>query len=100
MNQPFKIKFDFPVASSNLTVSLKATVELHHSDPYYVVKDFYFDETAPGKEYPSVLPEQEIKSIRKGRKKTWVHRDSERESLLSVKIGEAIDHAIKNLKGN
>ena len=93
MDQPFKIKFDFPVANSSLTVSLKATAQLHHSDPYYVVEDFYFDEHIPGQSYPSVLPPQEVKLVWKGKKKVWVHRDSERESLLSEKIGEAIDQA-------
>lgn len=93
MDQPFKIKFDFPVANSSLTVSLKATAQLHHSDPYYVVEDFYFDQPIPGKSYPSVLPPQELKIMWKDKKKIWVHRDSERESLLSEKIGEAIDLA-------
>ncbi len=93
MDQPFKIKFDFPVANSSLTISLKATARLHHSDPYYVVEDFSFDEHVPGKSYPSVLPPQELKVTGKGKTKKWVHRDSERESLLSEKIGEAIDMA-------
>ena len=95
MDKPFKIKFDFPVANSDLTISLEATVQLHHSDPYYMVQDFYFDQPLPGKAYPSVLPPQELKIIWRGQSKVWVHRDSERESLLSEKIGAAIERSLE-----
>lgn len=97
MNQPFKIKFDFPVAHSELTVSLEATAELHHSDPYYRVQDFCFHDPDPGNHYPSVLPPQEIKRIQRGPVKVWVHRDSERESLLSTTIGAAIEATIEDI---
>jgi hypothetical protein len=39
--RPFEIEFDFPVASSDLKISLNATAELHHSEPYYLVHNFY-----------------------------------------------------------
>jgi hypothetical protein len=96
MEQPFKIRFDFLVANSNIKVSLSATAELHHSDPYYVVQDFYFEESGDGIDYPSVLPPQEIKMIKRGSRRIWVHRDSEQESLLSTKIGEAIEAMTKS----
>jgi len=91
MDQPFKIRFDFPVANSGITIYLNATAQLHHSDPYYVVQDFYFDEAPAGQSYPSVLPPQEIKLIERNGVPTWVHRDSERESQLSARLGKAID---------
>jgi hypothetical protein len=90
MKQPFEIKFDFPVAHSDLIISLRATAELHHSDPYYVVDGFYFA-SQNGKQHLSLLPAQEIKQIKKGHVHTWVHKDSGRESLLSLAIGKAIE---------
>ena len=99
MDEPFKITFDFPVANSDLTLSLKATAKLHHSDPYYVVQDFYFDDPNPDKSFLSVLPPQELKVITREGVKVWVHRDSERESLLGSHIGKAIDAALKTKTG-
>ena len=94
MDQPFKIKFDFPVANSNLIVTLTATAQLHHSDPYYVIQDFYFDDPNPHKTVLSVLPPQELKTVKKEGAPVWVHRDSERESLLGSRIGKAIEEAL------
>ncbi|HUR64971.1 MAG TPA: hypothetical protein VMZ03_01365 [Chitinophagaceae bacterium] len=91
MEQPFEIKFDFPLAHSDLYISLKATAELHHSDPYYVIDNFYFAPTDLKKSDLSILPAQEIKQIRRGGSKVWVHCDSERESLLSMALGKAIE---------
>ena len=39
---------------------------------------------------------QEIKQIERGNTKVWVHKDSERESLLSLAIGKAIDAALND----
>jgi hypothetical protein len=95
VEKPFNIKFDFPINNSDVVIGLNAKVELHHSDPYYVVHSF----SIPGsKQSPSVsvLPPQEIKYMKGwGR---WVHKDSERESLLSIAIGRAIE-ASGNFKG-
>jgi hypothetical protein len=95
VKQPLEIKFDFPLAHSNLIVSLKATAELHHSDPYYIVDGFRFVGAEPRKREPSVLPAQEIKQIKRSGVRVWVHRDSERESLLSLALGRAIEKALK-----
>lgn len=94
MDKPFKIKFDFPVANSDLVLTLNATAQLHHSDPYYLVQDFYFDGPGFDQAHPSLLPPQELKIIRKGDDGIWVHRDSERESILGTQIGKAIDLAL------
>jgi hypothetical protein len=91
---PFEIKFDFPVASSNLKISLNATVELHHSAPYFSVHDFYLADEARNNEYHSVLPEQEIKRIRRNGTCIWVHKDSEKESELSIAIGNGIENLL------
>jgi hypothetical protein len=91
MEKPFEIIFDFPLATSDLIVSLRATAELHHSEPYFVVNDFHASNAEPDSEHPSSLPRQEIKRIKNKKGYIWVHRDSEKETLLSMAIGKAID---------
>ena len=95
MEKPFEIKFDFPLAHSDLFISLKATAELHHSEPYFIIDNFRFASAKPRKNDPSILPAQEIKETRRGNVRTWVHCDSERESLLSLAIGRAIEKTRK-----
>ncbi|MFI5130726.1 MAG: hypothetical protein ACHQFX_12070 [Chitinophagales bacterium] len=95
MEQPFEIKFDFALAHSDLTISLRATATLHHSHPYYVVDHFHIDGGILAKDDISVLPAQEIKQVIRGGTRVWVHKDSERESLLSLAIGKSIDHTLK-----
>ena len=94
MKQQFEINFDFPVAYSDVKVSLQATVELHHSDPYYVVHDFRYNGIHDRKDYLSILPSQEIKFLKNKDSGSWVHCDSERESMLSLAIGKAIQDKI------
>ena len=89
--RPFEIKFDFPVASSNLKISLNATAELHHSEPYFVVHDFYLSDSNKNKGNHSVLPEQEVKRIKRDGSYAWVHKDSQQESELSLAIGAGIE---------
>jgi hypothetical protein len=90
MNQPFEIKFDFPLANSDMNVTLKAKAELHHSDPYYVIDEFRFARSRKKSE-PSVLPRQEIIVVEDEGVRKWVHKDSKRPSLLSMSMGRAID---------
>lgn len=91
--RPFEINFDFPVASSDLKISLSATAELHHSEPYYLVHNFYLsNKSANG--HHSVLPDQEIKRIKLDGNYTWVHKDSEKPSELSTAIGKGIEAVI------
>ncbi len=89
--RPFDINFDFPVASSNLKISLTATAELHHSEPYYVVHDFYLADNDKLNKYHSVLPIQEVKRMKRDGSYTWVHKDSEKTSELSIAIGQGIE---------
>lgn len=96
MDKPFEIKFDFPLEHSTYTVPLKAIAELHHSEPYYVVDFFTFGDKEPSKRAVSLLPSIEIKYMKKnGKGGIWVHKDSERESLLSRAIGKAIEKSGK-----
>jgi hypothetical protein len=92
--RPFEIKFDFPVASSNLKISLDATVELHHSEPYFRVHNFNLNNNKENKDHHSILPEQDIKRIKRKGSYVWVHRDSERESDLSIAIGIGIESVL------
>ena len=91
--RPFEINFDFPVASSNLKISLKATTELHHSEPYYRVHNFFFTDSNDHGRH-SVLPDQEVKRIKRGNDYVWVHKDSEKESELSIAIGKGIESVL------
>jgi hypothetical protein len=95
MSKPFKIKFDFPVADSKLRISINATAELHHSEPYYVVTDFHLEKEKNPAMQPSIFPDQEIKQIKLDASGVWVHKDSGRESLLSLAIGEGIEKSLK-----
>ena len=89
--RPFEIKFDFPVASSDLKISLNATAELHHSEPYYVVHNFHLTNGKKNKDHHSILPPQEVKRIKRNGSYAWMHKDSEQESDLSIAIGEGIE---------
>lgn len=94
--RPFEIKFDFPVASSKLKISLNATAELHHSEPYFVIHNFYLtnNKINPGHHHHSMLPNQEIKRINRDGSFVWVHKDSEKESELSMAIGAGLENKL------
>ena len=94
MRKPFEINFDFPVALSDLKISLTATVEIHHSEPYYAVHDFYFTRSDRFNWSHSVLPKQEIKRIKRNGSFVWVHKDSSKESELSLAIGKGIERVM------
>lgn len=81
--QPYKIAFDFALDNSKIVIPLTATVELHHSDPYYVISDFKSQKQREG----TVFPDIKIKRKTGG----WVHLEGEKETHLSEAIGKAID---------
>jgi hypothetical protein len=93
--RPFEIKFDFPVASSDLKISLMATVELNHSEPYYLVHNFYLTDGKKNKDH-SVLPDQQIRRVKRNGSYVWVHKDSVKESHLSIAIGAGIESKLSN----
>ena len=93
MNQPLEIRFEFPLAHSDLTISLRATVTVHHSDIFYVVDNFHFAGTNYHQRDLSMLPVQEIQKVRRGDSEIWVHKESQRESQLSIALGRAIEKA-------
>ena len=83
INRTYSIAFNFRLDHSNLTIPLAADIEVHHSDTYYVVKNF---RTKTQKER-SILPDVRIKKANG----IWVHSDSGKETTLSMEVGEAID---------
>ena len=93
MNSPFEIKFEFPLAHSDLAVSLRATVTVHHSDLYYVVDNFHFAGINYRQRELALLPVQEIQKVRRGDVEIWVHKESHCESQLSIALGRAIEKA-------
>ena len=96
MSQPFEIQFEFHLAPSNLIIPLKATAELHHSEPYYRIENIQVAGANPPVNHAPVLPEFEIKRIEQDSIITWVHCDSEKESLLSIAAGNAIEKTMFN----
>ena len=96
MSQPFEIEFEFHLAPSNLIIPLKATAELHHSEPYYRIENIQVAGTDPAANQAPVLPEFEIKRIEQDSSAVWVHCDSEKESLLSIAAGNAIEKTMFN----
>jgi len=100
MNQPLEIIFDFPLAEPDFIISLKAIAELHHSDPYWVVDNFHSANKTLQDQHSSILPPQEIKLLYRGASRSWVHKDSERETVLSITLGKAIENALKDKAGN
>ena len=63
-------------------IRLAADVEKHHSQVYYVVKNFQ----GPGRP-GSILPDIRIRKL----ENRWVHSDSEWPSDLAEAVGRAID---------
>jgi hypothetical protein len=55
------------------------------------VDSFFFATTEHSGALNSILPALELKYLKTTEKETWVHNDSERESLLSLAIGKAIE---------
>ena len=98
MEKPLQISFDFPLTHSDRTISTTAMATLHHSEPYYIIDDFYFSGQKRSVNQLRLLPKQEIKRLKTGSSYTWVDRETERESLLTHVMGNAIDAAEGKLK--
>jgi hypothetical protein len=95
MEKPFKIRFQLPLERSTHIITLEAIAQLHHSSPYYIVKAFNYPDHSSGN-HLSLLPEQKIRQIKEGALTRWVHTDSDKETQLSIAIGEAIEAALAN----
>ena len=80
-SSPFLVDFEFSADQGRLKVHLTADVEVHHSDVYYIVKNF---RTAS---HEHLLPDVRIKKLHGN----WVHTDSEKGTAISEAAGKAID---------
>lgn len=97
MDKPFIITFNFPLEDSDRKIPVKAIAKLHHSEPYYKVHSFHVLAAKPaanGAPAYSFLPDQEIKRIEENGDVLWVHKESERPTLLSFAIGKAIEESV------
>jgi hypothetical protein len=83
INRTYTIAFNFRLDQSNLTIPLTVDIEEHHSETFYVIKNF---RTKSQKER-SILPDVRIKKVNG----MWVHCDSGKETTLSIEVGQAID---------
>lgn len=79
----YDIRFDFRLETARLNIILEASVEEHHSDPYYIVSNFHI----PGQGDRVILPPITIRKA----KGEWVHTDSGKATALSAAAGRAIE---------
>ena len=90
MQNAFNIRFQLQNNDLPKTVDMEAKVQIHHSLPYFIVRDFRY--SGPGVKYRiSAVPEQEIKCIETATGKKWVHKHSSKETPLSMAIGLGIE---------
>ncbi len=94
MEKAFKIRIMLPLEQSSHIVNLEAKAQLHHSSPYYIVDGFNYPDHTAGNTI-SFLPEQKIRQIKEGQISKWVHTDSDKETQLSIAIGEAIEQVLE-----
>ncbi|MGN6421063.1 MAG: hypothetical protein ACTHMC_26355 [Pseudobacter sp.] len=88
----FRIHFDMPIRGSDIVVPMTAMAELHHSDPYYLLRSieisFKRDDTSKG---GVLMKELRIKHVKGEKEDIWVHCDTGRESDISRHAGLAIE---------
>jgi hypothetical protein len=82
IQESYSIDFTLRMENSDLTLSLSGDVEQHHSEMYYLIKNFRI----AGCPSP-VLPDIELVKM----DGNWVHRESRKETNLSETIGQVID---------
>lgn len=94
MENSFDIKFIFPMKDPSITIWIEAEVVLHRSPLYYKVHKFHFA-GKPQNQVIITLPGMAILHLKKNGISSWVEKDSETETPLSIAIGTAINNAIK-----
>jgi hypothetical protein len=87
VTKSFIINFQFPYPSKDGYIDMSADVEKHHSETYYIVNKFRLD---PHKSGDAILPPISIKKV----SGIWVHKDTNKETELSLLVGMAIDKVI------
>ena len=79
----FTVQFHYCIGNGTYNVQLIADVELHLFADYYTVKNV----RSAWQKDSSLLPVQEIRRW----EDHWVHKDTNKETALSLAIGKAID---------
>lgn len=85
--QSFNVDFDYEL-SDHINLKLTAKVEIHHSNPYYLVTDLYLKNHRGDS---PLLADVKIKAVNENNITGWRHTDSNKESVLSNAIGKAIE---------
>jgi hypothetical protein len=86
MERIFTIDFEYSLEEVRKTVQLTASVEQSDKTRSYRVYNIGTSVHA------QVLPDQRIRKL----KNQWVHMDSNRESKLSLAIGQVIDRVLSS----
>lgn len=93
----FRINFDMPVRGSDIVVPMTAIAELHHSEPYYLLRTIeIISQKEDSKKGDVFLRELRIKQLKGEKENIWVHCDTGRESELSRSAGLAIEASGNN----
>lgn len=88
----FRISFNMPIRGSDIEVPMTAIAELHHSDPYYLLRSIEITPKKEGNAKGEVfIRELRIKQLKGEKENIWVHCDTGRESELSRSAGLAIE---------
>jgi hypothetical protein len=90
----FRINFDMPIRGSDIVVPMTAIAELHHSEPYYLLRSIEIISKSENKGKGDVfIREIRIKQVKGEKENIWVHCDTGRESEISRSAGHAIEAA-------
>ncbi|WP_127132820.1 hypothetical protein [Pseudoflavitalea rhizosphaerae] len=93
----FRIDFNMPIRGSEIVVPMTAIAELHHSEPYYLLRSIEIIPVKQDKPKGEIfIRELRIKEIKGNNESIWVHCDTGRESELSRSAGLAIEASGKN----
>ncbi|QEC42038.1 hypothetical protein [Pseudobacter ginsenosidimutans] len=93
----FRINFQMPIRGSDIVVPMTAIAELHHSEPYYLLRSIEIIPVKQDKPKGEIfIRELRIKEIKGEKENIWVHCDTGRESELSRSAGLAIEASGKN----
>lgn len=91
MRKPFVIEFDFPLENTSVKIHLRAITEPNAKENSFLVHSFCSSSVVSEDPRKFLLPCQHIMYVNNQGTRNWVHTDSQKETLLSMAIGEAIE---------
>jgi hypothetical protein len=83
LTDSYTVEFIYSSYNGKLNIPLTADILSHHSEPYYIVQNV---RASLGSQHP-VFSQVQLKKVNGH----WVHRDSLKETDLSVSIGRAVE---------